>query len=222
MDQKTKNVLGKISAKAPSRALTKTVVDTELEDAAREAVKDPNFKGNRKKVEKMIESGHFRRSSEELDEKAIKEIDDYNTREVQAAIRRGDIPDPANDPFVKEREWRQRNKDPNAVSSYKSLMAGIKASRKIQPLHDNVVIQIKPKEEKSTSGIIIPDSAKQKSPSMEAVVFRVGPKCKYGVQEGQTVIVRVYDFDPIEHDGVVFCIGKEEGILMVLTPQDEK
>lgn len=217
MDQKTKNVLAGISARAPLKKLTKIETDTSLEEAARDAMRQPGFKGNRKRIEKQIEEGKFRTSEEVTDEEAIKEIDDYNTREVKAAIKRGDIPDPSTDPFVKEREWRQRNKDPNAISSYQSLMAGIKASRKIEPLHDYVLIQAIPKDEKHASGIIIPDSAKKQSATMEAFVFRVGPKIKYPeyLKEGVKVIVRIYDFDPIEHNGTLFLIGKEDGVLMI-------
>lgn len=214
MDKKTQKVLAGISSRAPLRKLTKVVTDTSLEEAARDAMREPGFKGNRKRIEKMIEGGKFRTSEEVEDEAAIKEIDDYNTREVRAAIDRGEIPDPANDPFVKEREWRQKNKDPNAVSSYQSLMAGIKASRKITPTFDRVLLQFVPKEEKTTSGIIIPDSAKKQSQVVEAVVFRIGKECKYELKEGERVYVNAYDFDPIEHEGTLFMIGHEQGILL--------
>lgn len=219
MDDKTRKVLGNISARAPHRKLTKTVVDTSLEDAARDAMREPGFKGNRKRIEAQIAAGKFRTSEEVTDEDAIKEIDDFNTREVRAAIDRGEIPDPANDPFVKEREWRMRNKDPNAVSSYQSLMAGIKASRGITPRNDYVLIQAIPKEEKTTAGIIIPDSAKKQSASADAVIFRVGDKCKYvdSKCEGKRCIVRMYDFEPIEVDKTLFLIGREEGILGLYT-----
>lgn len=219
MDDHTKRVLGDIGARAPQRRLTKTVVDTELESAAREAVRDPKFKGNRKKVEKMIEDGHFRQSEEVIDEAAVAEIDAYNTREVQAAIDRGDIPDPKDDPFMKERLWRQAHKDPNAVSSYQSLMAGIKASRAITPRNDYVLIQAIPVEEKTTAGIIIPDSAKKQASSVDAVIFRVGDKCKYvdSKSEGKRCIVRIYDFDPITVDKTLFLIGREDGILGIYT-----
>lgn len=216
MDGKTAKVLGDISRRAPKRALTKTVVDTSLEDAARDALKDKNVRGSvdEKRVQRMIEAGHFRRAEEVTDEEAIKEIDDYNTKHVQAAIKSGKIPDPMTDPFFRERMARSQNRDPNKLTSFQSLMAGIRASRNFNPAQDYVLIQLVPNDEKA-SVIMLPDSAKKKLSIMQAVVFRIGPDTRYGLQEGQRVLVRSYDFDPVTVGDALFMIGKEEHILMI-------
>lgn len=216
MDNKTRKVLGNISAKAPVRRLTKTVVDTSLEDAAKDALKDPKLKiKNKGRVQQMIDEGKFRTTEEVTDEESIAEIDRYNTKAVQDAIKRGDIPDPKDDPFFRERLWRHEHRDPNAVSSYQSLMAGIKGSRKITPTLDRVVVQFIEKKAESKAGLIIPDSAKEKRSVVEAVVFRIGSECKTSLKEGQRVYVNAYDFDPVEHAGTLFMVGSEKGILVV-------
>ena len=68
---------------------------------------------------------------------------------------------------------------------------------KLKPLGDKVVLQYQDVEEKTESGIILPDSAKEKP--QEAVVIAVGPgKCKDGqrvamqVKEGDKVIISEY------------------------------
>ena len=68
---------------------------------------------------------------------------------------------------------------------------------KLKPLGDKVVLKYKEAEEKTKSGIILPDSAKEKP--QEAVVIAVGPgKEENGktipmqVKEGDTVICSKY------------------------------
>ena len=79
---------------------------------------------------------------------------------------------------------------------------------KVRPLGDKVVLQYVESEEKTESGIILPDSAKEKP--QEAVVIAVGPgTCKDGqkttmqVKEGDKVILSAYG-------GTDVKIGEEE------------
>lgn len=79
---------------------------------------------------------------------------------------------------------------------------------KIKPLGDKVVLQQKKAEETTKSGIIIPDSAKEKP--QEAIVIAVGPgKSSDGeitplqVKEGDVVIYSKYA-------GTEFKFGEEE------------
>jgi len=79
---------------------------------------------------------------------------------------------------------------------------------KLKPLGDKVVLQYQDVEEKTESGIILPDSAKEKS--QEAVVIAVGPgKCK----DGQKVPMQVKEGDKVilsEYGGTEVKIGDEE------------
>ena len=79
---------------------------------------------------------------------------------------------------------------------------------RLKPLGDKVVLQYQDVEEKTESGIILPDSAKEKS--QEAVVIAVGPgKCK----DGQRVAMQVKEGDKVilsEYGGTEVKIGDEE------------
>ncbi|MDY3918412.1 MAG: co-chaperone GroES [Candidatus Limivivens sp.] len=79
---------------------------------------------------------------------------------------------------------------------------------KLKPLGDNVVLQYQDVEEKTESGIILPDSAKKKP--QEAVVIAVGPgKWK----DGQQTVMQVKEGDKVvlsEYGGTEVKIGEEE------------
>lgn len=88
----------------------------------------------------------------------------------------------------------------------------------IRPLGDRVVLQQKKAEEKTKSGIIIPDSAKEKP--QEAVVIAIGPgKVKDGacvpvqVKEGDTVIYSKYAGTEIKYGEEEYTIVSESDII---------
>ena len=92
---------------------------------------------------------------------------------------------------------------------------------KLKPLGDKVVLQYQDVEEKTESGIILPDSAKEKS--QEAVVIAVGPgKCKDGqkdpmqVKEGDKVIISEYNGTNIKLGEEEFTIVSQGDILAVI------
>lgn len=81
-------------------------------------------------------------------------------------------------------------------------------SMKIRPLGDRVVLQQKPAEETTKSGIIIPDSAKEKP--QEAIVTAVGPG---RVSEGENIPIQVKEGDVViysKYAGTEIKIGEEE------------
>jgi len=92
---------------------------------------------------------------------------------------------------------------------------------KIQPLGDRVVIKPLDEESKTKSGIIIPDTAKEKS--QKGKVVAVG-KGKYDdgklnpltVKLGDTVLYKEYGGDEFKLDGEEVIILKEEDILAIL------
>ncbi|MBI5700565.1 co-chaperone GroES [Candidatus Saganbacteria bacterium] len=92
---------------------------------------------------------------------------------------------------------------------------------KLTPLGDRVVIQPAPSEEKTRSGIVIPDSAKEK-PS-EGTVIAVGfgrildngQKVPVEVKIGDKVIYSKYGGTEVKIDNVEYIILQERDILAV-------
>ncbi|MDZ7683115.1 MAG: co-chaperone GroES [Fodinibius sp.] len=95
------------------------------------------------------------------------------------------------------------------------------AKSKIKPLSDRVLIQPAPAEEKTDSGIIIPDSAKEKP--QEGTVVAAGPgkvengnKIEMSVSEGDTVLYGKYSGTEITLDGEEYLIMRESDILGIV------
>ncbi len=93
---------------------------------------------------------------------------------------------------------------------------------KFKPLHDNVLIKIQEKEATTTSGIVLPDSAKEKPTEGEVVstgpgrINEDGDLIPVSVKKGDKILFREYGFSEIEIDGKKYLIGKEDSILGVL------
>ena len=91
----------------------------------------------------------------------------------------------------------------------------------IKPLADRVIIKALPMEEKTKSGIIMPDTAKEKP--QEGEIVAVGPgKMEKGtrvaldVKVGDKVIYSKYAGTEVKYDGEEYLILKESDILAVL------
>lgn len=88
---------------------------------------------------------------------------------------------------------------------------------KIQPLADRVLIQPTPAEETTLSGIIIPDSAKEKP--LKGTVIAVGNGTKdeeMVLQEGQTVLYGKYAGTEIDVEGDKMLIMRQSDVLAVV------
>jgi chaperonin GroES len=83
----------------------------------------------------------------------------------------------------------------------------------LQPLADRIVMEQLDAEEKTASGIVLPDSAKEK-PKM-AKVLAVGSDVKE-VKTGDTVLYKSYGPDDVKVDGKEFLIAKEEDLLAIV------
>jgi chaperonin GroES len=83
---------------------------------------------------------------------------------------------------------------------------------KLKPLGDRVVLKQQEAEEKTQSGIILPDSAKEKP--QEAIVTAVGP----GKEEnGHKVEMQVHEGDKViysKYSGTEVKLGEEEYIIV--------
>ena len=92
----------------------------------------------------------------------------------------------------------------------------------IKPLGDRVVVKPQPAEEKTASGLFIPDTAKEKP--QKGTIVAVGPgrvengtKIDMTVKEGDTVLYGKYSGTEIELDGEDVLIMRETDILGVVS-----
>ena len=92
----------------------------------------------------------------------------------------------------------------------------------VRPLGDRVLV--KPLEEKEVKkgGIIIPDTAKEKSQECEVVALGTGKlddngkKIEFTVKKGDKVLVSKYGGTEIKLDGEAYQILREDDILAIL------
>ena len=93
---------------------------------------------------------------------------------------------------------------------------------KFRPLHDRVVVRRIEQEEKTTGGIIIPDTAKEKP--MEGEVVAVGPGARddkgklqpLDVKAGDRVLFGKWSGTEVKIDGEELLIMKESDIMGVV------
>ncbi len=83
----------------------------------------------------------------------------------------------------------------------------------IKPLEDRIVIKQVEAEQTTASGLVIPDSAKEKP--QEGEVVAVGHKAK-GVEVGDTVIYSKYGGTEVKYGGEEFLILKLADVLAVI------
>lgn len=88
---------------------------------------------------------------------------------------------------------------------------------KIQPLADRVLIQPAEAEQKTASGIIIPDTAKEKPQRGTVVAVGKGTKDQeMTVKVGDQVIYGKYSGTEIEFEGTKYMIMKESDIYAII------
>ena len=90
---------------------------------------------------------------------------------------------------------------------------------KFRPLHDRVLIKVLDSEEKTSGGIIIPDSAKEKPQEGEVVAVGPGAKSEDGkiismdVKVGDIVLFGKWSGTDVKIDGTEYSIMKESDIM---------
>ena len=87
----------------------------------------------------------------------------------------------------------------------------------LKPLADRVLIRLEAKEEKTKSGIFLPDTAKEKP--QEGTVIAVGPGKKdepTTVKVGDKVLYRKYSGSELKLDGKDYLIVKEGDLLGII------
>jgi len=99
---------------------------------------------------------------------------------------------------------------------------------KFRPLHDRVVVKRIDAEEKSTGGIIIPDTAKEKPSQGEIIAVGPGGRDEAGklvpldVHVGNRVLFGKWSGTEVKIDGVEYLIMKESDIMGVLEEAQTK
>ncbi len=94
---------------------------------------------------------------------------------------------------------------------------------KIKPLSDHILLEPIKEEEKTKTGILLPETAEKERPE-QGKVIAVGPGRKtssgkiipVAVKVGQKVLFKKYGPDEIKVDGKEYLIAREEDILAVI------
>ena len=90
---------------------------------------------------------------------------------------------------------------------------------KFRPLHDRVLIKVLDSEEKTSGGLIIPDTAKEKPQEGEVVAVGPGAKSEDGkivsmdVKVGDIVLFGKWSGTEIKIDGTEYSIMKESDVM---------
>lgn len=94
---------------------------------------------------------------------------------------------------------------------------------KLRPLNNKIILEAVSAEEKTQSGIIIPDTASKEKPEQGKVLaVGKGKVCKSGerqapdVKVGDTVLFAKYSPNEIKLDGKEYLVISEEDILAVV------
>nr|ASN63784.1 co-chaperonin GroES [uncultured virus] len=93
---------------------------------------------------------------------------------------------------------------------------------KIKPLGERILLKRIEENEQVRGGIIIPDSAKEKSQQAEVMALGPGKKDESGkivpfnLKVGDTVLLPVYGGTPVKVDGTEFILIEEDALLGVI------
>jgi len=96
---------------------------------------------------------------------------------------------------------------------------------KFRPLHDRVVVKRIDAEEKTSGGIIIPDTAKEKPQQGEVIAVGPGGRDEAGklipldVKAGDRVLFGKWSGTEVKIDGVEYLIMKESDIMGVMVQE---
>lgn len=91
-----------------------------------------------------------------------------------------------------------------------------------RPLGDRILVKPKQSEEKTKSGIVLPDSAKEKPQEGEVVAVGEGAKDENGkkipmeIKAGDTVLYSKYSGTEVKIDGEEHLIIKESDVLAIV------
>ena len=93
---------------------------------------------------------------------------------------------------------------------------------KIKPLGDKILVQRVAAEEKTASGIFLPESAKEKPQEAKVIalgegkLLDSGERLAFQVKEGDTILLAQWGGNDISMDGEDYLIVTEDNILGVV------
>src|SRR6478752_3542535 len=121
-------------------------------------------------------------------------------------------------PYAAHR-WHSHEESANAM--FNSSAKGLKAMG-FRPLHDRVLVRRVEAEEKTTGGIIIPDTAKEKPQEGEVISVGTGARADDGkvtpldVKAGDKILFGKWSGTEVKIDGEDLIIMKESDILGIV------
>ncbi|MBB6447630.1 co-chaperone GroES [Bacillus benzoevorans] len=92
----------------------------------------------------------------------------------------------------------------------------------LKPLGDRVIIELVESEEKTASGIVLPDSAKEKPQEGKVVavgsgrVLENGERLALEVSAGDRIIFSKYSGTEVKYDGKEYLILRDSDILAIV------
>jgi len=92
----------------------------------------------------------------------------------------------------------------------------------LKPLGDRIIIELVESEEKTASGIVLPDTAKEKPQEGKVVavgtgrVLESGERVALEVSEGDNIIFSKYAGTEVKYQGTEYLILRESDILAVV------
>jgi chaperonin GroES len=101
-------------------------------------------------------------------------------------------------------------------------------TRKFRPLHDRVVVERVDAEAKTSGGIIIPDTAKEKPQQGEVIAVGPGGRDEAGklipidVKPGDRVLFGKWSGTEVKLDGIEYLIMKESDIMGVILETESR
>lgn len=101
-------------------------------------------------------------------------------------------------------------------------MASNKSTSKIRPLQDRLIVERLEGEEKTASGLFIPDSAKEKPQQGKVIATGKGKVLEDGtvrpldLRAGDRILFGKYSGTEIKLDGTEYLIMREDDVLGVL------
>jgi len=93
---------------------------------------------------------------------------------------------------------------------------------RIRPLHDRILIERVEEEERTTGGIIIPDTAKEKPMQGKVIAVGKGKVTKNGqviapdLKEGEGILFTKYAGSDLKIDGKEHLIIREDDVLGII------
>ena len=82
----------------------------------------------------------------------------------------------------------------------------------LEPLLDRIIVEPLKKEDRTESGIILPDTAQDSGAPQQAVISEVGSDCEL-VKKGETILFAKFTGIEIEYQGKKLIVIPEKEIL---------